>query len=72
MVTIMYKRKDRKVYPVNDELSDRTVLEGDPLWKLKKLDVTKQCIDKVSNLFPDLIMLRFLTSKPYSRLTDVY
>jgi hypothetical protein len=37
----MYKRKDRKVYPVNNELSDRIVPEGDPLWKLKKLDVTK-------------------------------
>jgi hypothetical protein len=41
MVTTMYKRKDRKVHPVNDESSDRIVLEEDPFWKLKKLDVTK-------------------------------
>jgi hypothetical protein len=68
----MYKRKDRKVHPVDDEPSDGTVLEGDPFWKLKKLDITKQRMDKVSNLFLDLIILRFLTSKPYSRLTDIY
>jgi hypothetical protein len=71
MVTTMYKRKDRKVYPVDDKPSDRTVLEGDPFWKLKKLDITKQYMDKASNLFLNLIMLRFLTFKPYSRLTDV-
>jgi hypothetical protein len=41
MVTTIYKRKDRKVYPVDDKPSDRTVPEGDPLWKLKKLDVIK-------------------------------
>jgi hypothetical protein len=71
MVTTIYKRKDRKVHPVDDEPSDRTVPEGDPFWKLKKLDITKQRIDKASNLFLDLITLRFSTSKPYSRLTDV-
>jgi hypothetical protein len=41
MVTTIYKRKDRKVYPVDDEPSDGIVLEKDPFWKLKKLDVTK-------------------------------
>jgi hypothetical protein len=72
MVTTIYKRKDRKVHPVNDEPLDRTVPEGDPFWKLKKLDIIKQRMDKVSNLFLDLIILRFLMSKPYSRLIDVY
>jgi hypothetical protein len=41
MVTTIYKRKDRKVYPINDKLSDRIVLEEDPFWKLKKLDIIK-------------------------------
>jgi hypothetical protein len=41
IVTTIYKRKDRKVHPIDDKLSDRTVLERDPFWKLKKLDITE-------------------------------
>ncbi|KAK6215417.1 putative gag-pol poly protein [Colletotrichum tabaci] len=69
-VNTMYKRKDQKVQPVDDAPSDGSTPDGDPHWKLKKLEEIKDKLQDRSGPFGDLITPKFSIIEPGSRLTN--
>ncbi|GKT45832.1 uncharacterized protein ColSpa_06013 [Colletotrichum spaethianum] len=67
-VFTMYKGKDKKIHPVDDQPSDGSTPDGDPLWKVKNLAEAEKTMQPDEGPFRGLIRPKYSSIEPYSRL----